>query len=68
MEARSSKDFEEFRDLANRDVYHVIHHIGSRKLTSGLVNTLDPNSPPMIKVTSFIASLSLDTRIYFFNI
>jgi hypothetical protein len=39
------------------DVYHGIHHIGSRLLPSGLVKTLDPNFPPMTKVTSFIIFL-----------
>jgi hypothetical protein len=39
--------------LANWDVYHGMHHIGSSLLPSGLVNTLDPNSPPMTKVTRF---------------
>jgi hypothetical protein len=37
-----------------RDVYHGIHHIGSSLLPSGLVNILDPNFPPMTKVTRFI--------------
>jgi hypothetical protein len=41
-----------------------MHHIGSSLLPSGLVNTLDPNSPPMTKVTRFIVSLVLDMRIY----
>jgi hypothetical protein len=36
------------------DVYHDMHHIGSRLLPSGLVNTLDPNSPPLTKVTRLI--------------
>jgi hypothetical protein len=48
----------------NWDVYHGMHHIGSSLLPSGLVNTLDPNSPPMTKVTRFIVSLVLDMRIY----
>ena len=34
-----------FGDLANWDVYHGIHHIGSSLLPSGLVNILDPNFP-----------------------
>jgi len=37
------------------DVYHGIHHIGSSLLPSGLVKILDPNFPPMTKVTRFIA-------------
>jgi hypothetical protein len=39
-EVRSSKDFEEFGDLQNLDVYRGIHHIGSSllPLPSGLVN------------------------------
>jgi hypothetical protein len=49
-EVRNSKDFREFIDLATWDVYHGMHHIGSRILPSGLVNTLDPNSPPMTKL------------------
>jgi hypothetical protein len=44
----------------------VIHHIGSSLLPSGLVNTLDPNSPPMTKVTRFIIFPFLDMRIYWF--
>jgi hypothetical protein len=51
---RSPTNFEEFRDLKKWDVYHGIHYIGSSLLPSGLVNTLDPNSPPMTKVTRFI--------------
>jgi hypothetical protein len=54
-EVRSPKDFREFGDLTNLDVYHVRHHIGSSLLPSGLVQILDLNSPPMIKVTRFIA-------------
>jgi hypothetical protein len=30
----------------NWDVYHGMHHIGSSLLPSGLMHTLDPNSPP----------------------
>jgi hypothetical protein len=52
---RSPKDFGEFRDLAKLDVYHGMHHIGSSLLPSGLENNLDPNSPPMTKVTRFTA-------------
>jgi hypothetical protein len=57
-EVISPKDFEEFLDLANSDVCHGMHHIGSRILPNGLVNTLDPNSPPMTKVT----------RIYYISV
>jgi hypothetical protein len=39
------------------DVYHGMHHIGSSLLPSGLVNTLDPSSPHMTKVTRFIVFL-----------
>jgi FtsZ-binding cell division protein ZapB len=39
------------------DVYHGMLHIGSSLLPSGLVYTLDPNSPPMTKVTRFIVFL-----------
>jgi hypothetical protein len=39
----SPKDNGKFGDLANQDVYHGIHHIGSSLLPSGLVNILDPN-------------------------
>jgi hypothetical protein len=42
-----------------------MHYIGSSLLTSGLVNTLDPNSPPMTKVIRFIVFLVLDMHIYF---
>jgi hypothetical protein len=49
----------------NWNVYHGMPHIGSRLLPSGLVNTLDQNSPPMTKVTRFFAFLVLDMRIYF---
>ena len=41
----------------NWDVYHGIHHIGSSLLPSGLVKILDPNFPPMTKVTRVIVSL-----------
>jgi hypothetical protein len=54
-EERSLKDFGEFGDLANLDVYDRMHHIRSSLLPSGLVNTLDPNSPPMTMVTRCIA-------------
>jgi hypothetical protein len=36
-----------------RDVYHGVHHIESRVLPSGLVNIMDPSSPPMTKLTRF---------------
>jgi hypothetical protein len=39
------------------DVYHGIHHFGSSLLPSGLLKILDPNFPPMTKVTRFIVSL-----------
>jgi hypothetical protein len=48
---RSPKDVGEFEDLENWDVFHEIHHIGSSLFPSGLVYILDPNSPPMTKVT-----------------
>jgi hypothetical protein len=48
-----------------RYVYHGIHHIGSSLLPSGLVNILDPNFPPMTKVTSLLYSLFSDMHIYF---
>jgi hypothetical protein len=65
-EVRSPKDFGEFGDLAKWNVYHGMHHIESSLLPSGLVNTLDPNSPPMTKVTRFIVFfIHLDMRIYF---
>jgi hypothetical protein len=41
----------------NWDVYHGIHHIGSSSLPSELVKILDPNFPPMTKVTRFIVFL-----------
>jgi hypothetical protein len=52
---RSSKDFGEFRDLANMNVYHEMHHVELSLFPSGLVKNLEPNSPPMTKVPSFIA-------------
>jgi hypothetical protein len=52
---RSPKDFGEFGDLAKIGVYHGMHYIRSNLLSSGSVNTLDPNSLPMTKVTRFIA-------------
>jgi hypothetical protein len=39
------------------DVYHGIHRIRLSLLPSGLVNILDPNFPPMTKVTRFIVFL-----------
>jgi hypothetical protein len=42
---RSPNDFRGFGDLTNLYVYHGMHHIGSSLLPTGLVNTLDPNSP-----------------------
>jgi hypothetical protein len=56
-EVRSPKDIEEFGDLAKLGCISGMHHNGSSLLPSGLVNTLDPNSPPMTKVTRFIAFL-----------
>jgi hypothetical protein len=47
-------DFREIVDLEILDVYHRMHHVESSLLPSGLVNIMDPNSPPMTKVTSFI--------------
>jgi hypothetical protein len=41
----------------NCDVYHGIHHIESSLLPSELVEILDPNFPPMTKVTRFIVFL-----------
>jgi hypothetical protein len=65
-EVKSPKDFEEFGTWQNWDVYHGMHHIGSSLLPSGLVNTLDPNSPPMTKVTRFIAFL-IFRYVYLFS-
>jgi hypothetical protein len=59
-EVRSPKDGGEFGD-----VYHGMHHIGSSLLPSRVSETLDPNSPPMTKVTKFIVFLILDMHIYF---
>jgi hypothetical protein len=42
-EVRSSKDFEEFGDLAIWDVFHGMHHIGSSLLPSGLVKIIVGN-------------------------
>jgi hypothetical protein len=41
------------------DVYHGMLHIRSSLLLSELVKILDPNSPPMTKVTSFIINSCL---------
>jgi hypothetical protein len=54
-EVRSPKDLMEIGGLVKWNVYHGMHHIRLILLPSGLVNTLDPNSPPMTKVTRFIA-------------
>jgi hypothetical protein len=63
-EVRSPKDVGEFGDLAKLGCISW-HHIGSSLLPSGLVNTLDPNSPHLTEVTRFIVFLVLDMRIYF---
>ena len=54
MDRRSSGNL---KTWLNWDVYHGIHHIGSSLLPSGLVKILDPNFPPMTKVTRFIVYL-----------
>jgi hypothetical protein len=54
-EVRILKDFRESGDLAKLGCISWMHHIGSSLLPSGLVNTLDQNSPPMTKVTRFVA-------------
>lgn len=36
------------------DVYHGVHHIGSRLLPSGLVKIMDPNFQLMTKVIRFV--------------
>ena len=59
MDQRSARNLEIWQ---NWDVYHGIHHIGSSLLPSGLVKILDPNFPPMTKVTSFIV-VNNNTRI-----
>jgi hypothetical protein len=46
------------------DVYHGIHHIGSSLLPSGLVKILDPNFPPMTKVTRFISCFWICVSTY----
>jgi hypothetical protein len=48
------------------DVYHGIHHIGSSLLPSELVKILDPNFPPMTKVTRFIIFLIFRYAYLFF--
>ena len=53
-EVRSPKDLVEIGGLVKWNVYHGMHHIRLILLPSGLVNTLDPNSPPMTMVTRFI--------------
>jgi hypothetical protein len=52
----------------NWDVYHGMHHNGSSLLPSGLVNTLDPNSPPVTKVTRFIVFIIFRYVYLFSNI
>jgi hypothetical protein len=57
-EMRSLLDFREFGDLAKMECIswvHGMHHMGSSILPIGLVNIMDPNSPPMTKVTIFIS-------------
>jgi hypothetical protein len=53
-EVRSPKDLGNLETWQIWDVYHGMHHIGSSLLPSGLVYTLDPDSPPMTKVTRFV--------------
>jgi hypothetical protein len=52
---RTKKRFEFFERKVRQkwDVYHGVHHIESRVLPSGLVNIMDPSSPPMTKLTRF---------------
>jgi hypothetical protein len=52
----------------NWDVYHGMHHISSSLLPSGLLHTLDPNSPPMNKVTRVIVFLVFRYVYLFANI
>jgi hypothetical protein len=54
VEQRSTGNLETWQSW---DVYHGIHHIRSSLLPSGLVKILDPNFPPMTKVTRFIVPL-----------
>jgi hypothetical protein len=61
VDRRSSGNLETW---LNWDVYHGIHHIGSSLLPSGLVKILDPNFPPMTKVTSFIVFFVFTIGIY----
>jgi hypothetical protein len=56
-EVRSSKDYMNLETWQNWGVYHEMHHIGSSPLPNGLVNTLNPDSPPITKVTRFIVFL-----------
>jgi hypothetical protein len=56
VDRRSSGNLETWQ---NWDVYHGIHHIGSSFLPSGLLKVLDPNFPPITKVTRFIVFLVL---------
>jgi FtsZ-binding cell division protein ZapB len=65
-EVRSPKDLSgNLETWQSWDVYHGIHHSGSSLFPSGLVNILDPTSPPMTKTTRFIVFLILDMCIYF---
>jgi hypothetical protein len=51
-----SEKFEGLRGIWRHGKFRYIswmHQIRSSAMPSGLVNTLDPNSPPMTKVTRF---------------
>jgi hypothetical protein len=53
-EVTSLKDYDNLETWQNLDVYHGIQHIDSSLLPSGLLNTLDPNSQSMTKVTRLV--------------
>jgi hypothetical protein len=61
VDRRSSGNLETWQSW---DVYHGIHHIGSSLLPSGLEKILDPNFPPMTKVTRFIVFLFRYTYLF----
>jgi hypothetical protein len=54
VDRRSSGNLETWQSW---DVYHGIHRVGSSLLPSELVKILDPNIPPMTKVTRFTVFL-----------
>jgi hypothetical protein len=64
VDRRLSKNWETWQSW---DVYHGMHHIGSSLLLSELVKILDPNFPPMTKVTRFATFLNF-RYVYLFTV